>query len=163
VLLTWAAVAGATTYIVRRSTSSEGPFAELIKTKDTTYTDTAVANGTTYYYRLSAANGAGASPETEALQARPLEQPVPPAGLTAFAGERQITLSWQPSPGATSYAVKRSTTPGGPFMTAATVESTSHVDRDVDSHYTYFYTVSAINAAGRSGPSEVASTTPRAS
>jgi hypothetical protein len=46
-------------------------------------------------------------------------------------------------------------------MTAATVEGTSHVDRDVDFHNTYYYTVSAINAAGRSGPSEVASTTPR--
>jgi fibronectin type 3 domain-containing protein len=161
VLLTWGTVAGATAYVVRRATSPDGPFAEIIRTKDTTYTDTSVANGTTYYYRLCAVNGAGESAETASLQARPLEQPAPPVGLTVFAGERQISLTWQPSPGATSYAVKRSTTPAGPFMTAATVEGTSHVDRDVDFRNTYFYTVSAINAAGRSGPSEVASTTPR--
>ena len=162
VLLTWTSVAGATSYVVHRAVSPDGPFTDIVRTKDTTYTDTAVANGTTYYYRLSAANGAGASPATAILQAKPLEQPVPPAGVSAVAGERLITVSWQPVPGATSYAVKRSTTPTGPFMTAATVESATHVDRDVDFRQTYFYTVSAINAAGRSGPSDVASTTPRA-
>lgn len=160
VLLSWAAAAGALTYTVRRASSADGPFVEIVTTKDTTTTDTGVANGTTYHYRVSAANGAGASEETAALQGTPLEPPVPPTGLSAVAGDRQVTLSWQPSAGASSYAIKRATQPGGPFTTSAVVQGTSHADRDVDSRHTYYYTVSAVNAAGRSAPSDVASVTP---
>lgn len=161
VLLAWAVSPGASTYTVRRSASADGPFAEIVTTKETTHTDTSVANGTTYHYRLSASNGAGASEETAAVQVTPLEPPAPPTGLAAFAGERQITLSWQPTPGAASYAIKRATQPGGPFTTAAVAQSTSHVDRDVDPRHTYYYTVSAVNAAGRSSASDVASATPK--
>jgi fibronectin type 3 domain-containing protein len=160
VLLTWAAAAGAATYTVRRSTAADGPFADLVTTKETSHTDTGVSNGTTYHYRVAASNGAGASEESAAVPATPLEPPAPPTGLAASGGERQVALSWQPVPGASSYAIKRATQPGGPFMTAAVAQGTSHVDRDVDARHTYHYTVSAVNAAGRSGPSEVASATP---
>jgi xylan 1,4-beta-xylosidase len=38
-----------------------------------------------------------------------------PAGLTAVAGRGQVTLRWDPVPGAIGYAVHRSPTPEGPF------------------------------------------------
>jgi fibronectin type 3 domain-containing protein len=161
VLLGWSAAAGATAYKVRRATSADGPYSDIVTTKETTCTDATVANGTTYHYRVSASNGAGSSEETAAVQVTPLEPPPPPAGLAASGGDRQITLSWQPSPGASSYAIKRATQPGGPFMTSAVVQGPSHADRDVDPRHTYYYTVAAVNAAGRSGPSDVASATPK--
>jgi cellulose 1,4-beta-cellobiosidase len=162
VVLSWAAAAGATSYRIRRATSMDGPYVEVVTTKETSCTDTGVSNGTTYYYRVSASNGAGVSDEAAPLPVTPLEPPAPPSGLAAVAGDRLITLTWQPSPGASSYAIKRATAPGGPFMTAAVAAGTTHADRDVDPRNTYFYTVAAVNAAGRSGPSEVASATPKA-
>src|SRR5262245_4199041 len=46
--------------------------------------------------------------------------PLAPTGLSAIPGNAQITVSWSPTAGATSYNVKRSTTSGGPYATVAT-------------------------------------------
>jgi xylan 1,4-beta-xylosidase len=47
---------------------------------------------------------------------RPVTADLPaPAGLTAVAGRGQVTLRWEPVPGAIGYAVHRATGPEGPF------------------------------------------------
>ncbi|HEY0946912.1 MAG TPA: cellulase family glycosylhydrolase [Opitutaceae bacterium] len=58
VLLNWSVPTGATSYDVKRSTTSGGPYT-TIATGITTpsYTDTTVSNGTVYYYVVSAVNG----------------------------------------------------------------------------------------------------------
>ena len=61
VALTWAASTGTTSYNVYRSTTSGGegttPYATGITS--TTFTNTGLANGTTYYYQVTAVNGGG--------------------------------------------------------------------------------------------------------
>ena len=53
-----------------------------------------------------------------------------PTGLTATAGDQQVSLSWNAVPAATSYNVKRSTTNGGPYLTiASTDDSQLHEHR----------------------------------
>ena len=61
VVLTWSAVSGATGYIVLRSTTPSGPFVRInpAVVTGTTYTDSTVQNGQTYYYLVQAVNGAG--------------------------------------------------------------------------------------------------------
>ena len=55
VALAWAAVpCPNATYDVERSTNSGGPYAILANTSATSYTDTNVLDGTTYYYVVSA-------------------------------------------------------------------------------------------------------------
>lgn len=59
--ITWAPVSGATDYILERATSSAGPFSIVVDGGGSrTFTDTGVLSGTTYYYRVIAANGGGA-------------------------------------------------------------------------------------------------------
>ena len=98
---------------------------------------------------------------TSTYQGTPLDRPESPAGLTAVPGESLITLSWKASAGASSYTVKRSSSPGAPFTTLASPEGTTHGDRDVNYRSTYSYTISAANAAGRSAPSGPVTATPR--
>ena len=160
VLLTWAASAGASNYSVRRSTSAAGPFTEIATIVPTTFTDRSVETGTTYYYKVSAVNAGGGSPEAGPVQATPMEAPATPTGLALFAGVHEVRLTWQASKGAANYTLKRATGPGGPFTTLAVVPETSHVDKDVDFRTTYYYTVSAMNATGRSAPCEVAKASP---
>ena len=160
VLLTWAVSPGASSYSIQRATSSDGPYAEVSSTAQTTYTDRSVTTGTTYYYKVSAKNDGGSSAEAGPVKATPMEQPATPAGLALFAGVHEIRLTWQASAGAANYTIKRSTAPGGPFTTLAVIPDTSHVDKDVDHRTTYYYTISAMNAAGRSAPSEPAKATP---
>jgi fibronectin type 3 domain-containing protein len=90
--------------------------------------------------------------------------PAAPTGLTATAGNAQVSLSWAASSGATSYNVKRSTTNGGPYTTVASgVTTTSVIDASLTNGTTYYYVVTAVNAIGESGNSNQASATPAAS
>lgn len=76
VTLTWSAVAGATNYNVKRSTSS-GSETTIASTTATSYTDTNVMNGTTYYYVVSASNAGGEGPNSAEVSASPPWPPVP--------------------------------------------------------------------------------------
>ena len=86
--------------------------------------------------------------------------PAPPSSLSATAGKRKITLTWTASSGATGYNVKRASASGGPYATIASgVTSTSYVNSGLTSGTTYYYVVTAVNAAGESGNSPQASAT----
>jgi subtilisin family serine protease len=72
VTLTWSGGAGATGFAIKRSLTSGGPYAIVAPgIKGRTYTDTAVVNGTTYYYVVSAANLLGESGNSNEAAATP--------------------------------------------------------------------------------------------
>ncbi len=73
-----------------------------------------------------------------------------------------VDLSWTGAEDATSYNVKRSQTPGGPYETiASNIMATTYTDTDVTNGTTYYYVVSAVNTAGESGNSNEVSATPK--
>ncbi len=86
--------------------------------------------------------------------------PAAPTGVNAAAGNNQVTLSWNAVSGATSYNVKRSLTPGGPYETNATA-STSYVDSTAVNWTTYYYVVSAVNTVGEGANSSEVSAKPQ--
>jgi hypothetical protein len=86
--------------------------------------------------------------------------PSAPAGLKATAGDKQVSLSWNASSGATTYNVKRSTTHGGPYSQIAAPNSTNYVDPGLTDGTTYYYVVSAVNSTGESANSSEVSATP---
>jgi subtilisin family serine protease len=162
VALTWTASSGATSYNVKRSTTSGSGYVTVTTRTTTSYTDTGLANGTPYYYVITAlnANGeSGSSNEASATPALPAPPPVP-TGLTATAGNAKVNLSWNTSAGATSYHVSRSTTTGGGYIVVATVTTTSYTDNGVVNGTKYYYVVSALKASVESGASSEASATP---
>jgi hypothetical protein len=57
--LRWSESFGATSYKVKRSTTSGGPYTTIATVTNPSYVDTAVTNGTTYYYVVSAVNATG--------------------------------------------------------------------------------------------------------
>lgn len=76
VKLSWSATSGAESYIVKRATNAEGPFEAIAENvTETSFTDTAVENGTTYYYVVSAVNKSGESADSAAASAAPKEEP----------------------------------------------------------------------------------------
>jgi hypothetical protein len=75
VMLTWSASASATSYNVKRSTTSGGPYAIVSSPTVTNFTDTGLTNGTTYYYVVSALNSAGESGNSAQASAAPVNAP----------------------------------------------------------------------------------------
>ena len=80
----------------------------------------------------------------------------PPSGLTAVAGDAQVSLSWPASVGANGYHVKRARVDGGPYETFACPSGTSVVDSGLVNGTTYYYTVSAAYTSGQNGGGESA-------
>lgn len=72
--LSWQAVAGAATYKVKRATSASGPFTTLATVSRPTYKDTGLANGTTYFYAVSANGCAGETANSNVASVTPLSQ-----------------------------------------------------------------------------------------
>jgi len=73
VALSWTAVSGANNYNIQRATASGGPYTVIkYNNAGTTYTDTSVTNGTTYYYKVNYnVNGVGASYYCSPVSATP--------------------------------------------------------------------------------------------
>ncbi len=161
ITLTWTSSAGATSYFVKRSTTTGGPYTQISTPSASTYTDTGLTNGTKYFYVVSAYDAAGESANSAEVSATPVASPPPaPTGLSATPGNAQVTLTWNASAGATTYNLKRSTANGGPYSTVASLTAANYTDTMVTNGTTYYYVVSAVNSAGESANSGQVSATP---
>jgi hypothetical protein len=158
--LSWSASIGATGYNVKRSTTSGGPYVQLASTGDVQFVDTSVAAGSIYFYVVSALAPDGESADSQPAFASLVSVPSAPAGLSATAGDGQVSLSWSPSDGADTYRVQRSTVSGGPYTLVTTTPETAYVDGSLTNGTTYHYVVSAVNRAGESTNSQQASAVP---
>ncbi len=82
--------------------------------------------------------------------------------LNTVAYDKKVVLQWDAVVGATSYNVKRSLIPGGPYETIAqNVQGTTYTYNGVTNGTTYYYIVSAVfNGTESDPPSNEASATP---
>ncbi len=149
VSLTWSAATGATGYQVFRDGVQVGSPATAA------FTDTGLANGTTYSYTVTAVNGGGISSASSPATATPLPPaPLAPSGLVATPGDASVSLTWTASSGATGYQVFRDGVQVGTPATAA------FTDTGLTNNTAYSYTVRATNLGGTSTASAAVSATP---
>jgi pectate lyase len=72
IMVAWGIPSGATGYIVKRSTTSGGPYTSISTNAATSYLDIGLANGTTYYYVVAATNNAGQSADSSQVSVKPV-------------------------------------------------------------------------------------------
>ena len=92
--LTWTVSTGASSYHIKRATASGGPFTVIGTPTAASYIDTGLANGTTYYYVVSALDSAGESSNSTQVSATPTGTSTsnPPAVcLTPFSEDTNAT------------------------------------------------------------------------
>ena len=169
VVLTWTAVGGASSYNIYEGTVAGGESTTPVQLgiAGTTDTVSGLTNGTKYYFTIAAVNSSGTSAfsneasDTPSAPVTVTPPPAAPAGLTALGGNNQISLTWNASPGATSYSVYmgmsangESTTPvnGGITGTTATISSLTNTTQ-------YYFKVTALNTSGASAQSNEATAT----
>jgi subtilase family serine protease len=71
VSLTWTGRAGATSYNVKRGSASGGPYSTVGSPTGTSFTDSGLTNGTTYFYVVTAVNSVGESGNSNEASATP--------------------------------------------------------------------------------------------
>jgi len=155
--LSWTAVSGATEYRIYRSTTSGGPYTQIGTATTTSYLDTAVNGGITYYYVVTAYTTCESpySSEVWATATGACDAAPTFAGLqSATANGCSIDLSWSAATancgGPVTYSVYRSTTSGfTPALAnriAAGVTGTTYSDGSgVTVGTTYYYVVRATD------------------
>jgi len=164
VSLNWDSVENADSYTVKRATTPGGPYTDVAtEVTSSSYTDTTVTNGTTYYYVVTAVNAIGESQQSNEVSVTPEEAVTAPSAptLSGTPGNNVANLSWNTVANADKYVVKRSTTAGGPFVDIDTnVTDSAYIDNNVTNGTSYYYVVVAVNAKGESAPSNEVSVTP---
>ena len=177
VSLSWTAPAGTggsaiTDYAIQykiASASQWSTFADGTST-GTTATVPGLTNGTTYQFRISTVNSAGNSTPSVVASATPIlpiTVPGAPTGLTATSGNAQVSLSWTAPAGTggsaiTDYAIQYKIASASQWSTFAdgTSTGTTATVPGLTNGTTYQFRISAVNSAGNSTPSVVASATP---
>ena len=151
VTLAWGAVEGATRYRIFRSTTDVFDAPAFTTTTALTYKNTGLINGTEYFYQILANNPGGNGPASVVVSAMPMAPPAPPEGVTATAGNAEVTLHWLPVPTAATYNVYRGTAPGRQASLALALGLADPTFHDsVANGPTYYYKVTAVNVGGQS-------------
>ena len=158
----WQDVAGETGYKVQRSANGSTGWAQVGTTGagETAFSDTGLAAGTEYFYRVLAFNGAGDSVPSAVVDATTaVAVPPAPAGVSAAAvSTSRIDVGWQDVAGETGYKVQRSANGSSGWAQVGTTGAgeTAFSDTGLAAGTEYFYRVLAFNGAGDSVPSAVA-------
>ncbi len=172
VTVSWNAVTGASSYNLYWGTSTDITSASNRESGVTSpFTHSGRANGTTYSYRIAAANGGGEGALSSVVSAKPaVPAPGAPENVGAAAGFYKATITWDPVADATSYNIYF--TKGGfiidtsdpPAVTMSgdrlTGVTSPYVHSGLDGWTHYSYAVTAIGPGGESDLSNTASVIP---
>ncbi|MGH6835558.1 MAG: fibronectin type III domain-containing protein [Methylocella sp.] len=161
VALSWSVAGGATSYNVYRGATRGSETLLHSGVDGTTFEDSNLADGTTYYYQVTAINGAGESGKSNEGSA--VTRPPGVTGFASAAGDSQVDLRWSASPSATSYRIYRDTLGGVGGAADFAVTGTSFTDSGLSNGTTYYYAIAPINVSGEnSGSSAETFATPKA-
>jgi cellulose 1,4-beta-cellobiosidase len=92
VVLSWSASTTATNYLVKRSTTSDSGYSVIATNARLAFTNSGLANGTLYYYVVSAVNALGESTNSAWVSARPTSSA--PVAVSATYPAGQVSFSW---------------------------------------------------------------------
>lgn len=153
VRVSWTASLGADYYDVYRSPTSAGGFFFRGRTSATSFDDTDVVPGRTYWYKVKACNSWGCSDFSQLDSGYVVTQGAPTTAPTVEASDGtysdRVRVTWNAISGAARYEIERAESEAGPYTSLrADLTTTSYDDTTVVVGRTYWYQVRACNSAG---------------
>ena len=158
VTVTWNAVENATQYRVQRLNGNT--WGTVATPKTNSFTNTGLANGTSYSYRVLAYVDGKWSGASAVVTAAP-KGSIIPQNVKATAGNKQVKLTWTAVSGATQYRVQRLN--GNTWGTVATPKTNSFTNTGLTNGTSYSYRVLAYVDGKWSGASAVVTAAPKGS
>ncbi|MEW6757085.1 MAG: hypothetical protein AB1347_02590, partial [Acidobacteriota bacterium] len=159
--LSWGTVSGAVRYYVyRNETGCDAGYTKVgtVTAPSTSYTDTPLSNGVTYYYRVQAIGSSDAcvSPMSNCVTVTPAPcttPGTPTIGTVTVPGDNQLSIPWSAgSPAGATYKVYRAVgtcaAPGAFSVVASGLTTSPYLDSTVSGGTTYSYRVSAVDSTG---------------
>lgn len=147
-------IMGLTHYLVLRGTDIE-PFLPRFEVDptNTTYVDTDVENGVTYFYSIAAVNVVGESEWSPTVSAMPSGRPTEPTNLDFLIGDATIVLAWNPprldgGSSLTGYVILRGTTEMSMEVLDEVGVQLHYTVTGVDPDSRFLYSVAARNGVG---------------
>lgn len=131
--LSWNTEKGITGYFLYRSESEDGTFTRIKTIKDsgtTTYTNTKLTTGKTYYYKVKAYSSVDGTNYKGLASAAATASPAvsaPTISSIKLAGITKATLTWNKISGASGYVVYRATSKNGTYKRLAKITDGSTV------------------------------------
>ncbi|MBL4595340.1 MAG: fibronectin type III domain-containing protein, partial [Robiginitomaculum sp.] len=155
-------------YLIERH-SGDGTFVEIVDTTNevdptaTTYSDTGLANGTTYTYRISAITTAGTGEASGSVSDTTFDVPNAPV-LSVTADNNSATASWTaPADDGsvlTGYTLTITDTTDSTTTTLNPVASATQQEVVLINGHTYTFVLTATNGVGTSADSNVVTVSP---
>lgn len=139
-------------YEIYRSNSEEGTYSRvgMASGDATSYTDTSVASGNTYYYKVKTVKdtykGKLTSEYGEAVSVTIAPETAKLNSVTQSQADKAV-VSWEEAEGATEYEVYRSESENATFNKIATVTETTYTDSNLINGKTYYYKVMSRNGS----------------
>ena len=152
ITLNWVGVAGATNYNLYRTTTSGSGYSQVYSGTATTFKDTNLVTGTTYFYVVTYTDSLGTSINSKELTVSTVAVKVPaPSSFTLVgAYPNAVALGWNSVVGAKSFNLYRSDTADGTYALVNNTTGNTYTNVGLTPGTTYYYEASSVNAAGES-------------
>ena len=129
-----------------RGDVSGGPYAPVGSSTTTTFTDTGLINGLTYYYVVQGSNRFGAGALSTEVAGHPQDSV---RNVVAAGGPGQVSVTWDALVTASAYTISRATSSGGSYTVLASgLTDLSYLDVDALPGQHHYYAGQADSIAG---------------
>ena len=154
--ISWTKATDVSGYEIWYATSQNGTYKNAETTTGTSYTQTGLNAGTTYYYKIRSyktANGTKVYSDYTPVSSKKLTVPTPTNVKLANSSANSLKVSWSKVSDASGYEIYRTTSKSGTYKKIKTVTSgaiTSYTDKSLTNGKIYYYKVRACKTVSGS-------------
>ncbi|BBF43889.1 glycosyl hydrolase, family 25 [Lachnospiraceae bacterium KM106-2] len=143
--VTWKKATNANQYEVYRATSKKGTYKKVKTTTATSFTNSKLTTGKTYYYKVYGVYKSGSTTKKSAASSiTSAKTSLSKTTLkSAKAGKKQVKLSWSKVSSASGYRIFRATSKNGSYKKVRDVKGTSATIKGLKAKKTYYFKVKA--------------------